>query len=133
MLSKDIQEDNSKSIYIVYNSNDLIVEKWTRKPHMNDTQAKTNKDGVVTLPTFYGEWVQTPQEEVDLLNEAILAKKPAAVRKALQKLNKTTLPQSSNSAKRLTQKKSLKECDRSELEIMLEMLNKRYEELKERR
>lgn len=129
MLPKDIQEDNSKSIYILYNSNDLIVEKWTRKPHMDDTKVKTNKDGVVTLPTFYGEWVQTPQEEVDNLNEAILAKKPAAIRKALQNPDKTNNPQSSRPAKRLTQRELSEQHNRSELEKMLEILNKRYEEL----
>ena len=125
MLPIDIKEDNSKSLYIIYDINNLIVEKWSREPHANDTKAQTDKDGVVKLPQFYGEWVQTPQEEIDKLNESILAKKPNAVHKALH--NSASTSEQVRPAKKLTQREILEQRTRQELEKMLKLLNEKKE------
>lgn len=127
MIPQDIKNDKTKSIYLLYNSDDTIKEKWTRKPHMDDTKAQTNKDGVITLPQFYGEWVQTPRDEINKLNDIILSKKPGARRTALQ--NPDVTQHATKPAKRLTERELNEQRSITELEKLLDLLNKRYDEM----
>ena len=61
--------------YTVLNSNDTIKEQYTREPNDSDSSVVKDKQGIVSLPTFKGEWRKTPKEELDALNKEILEKR----------------------------------------------------------
>ena len=77
-------------VYTVYNLDGTIKEKYVRKPSPLDGQEPVTPDENVHYPVaptqmsqkpqelkmaYYGEWEQVPQEEIDKMNEQILATK----------------------------------------------------------
>jgi hypothetical protein len=58
--------------YTQYNFDGTINVQYVREPNQKDTPAVyDDKGNIVSLPVFYGKWIETPQCEIDKLNEQI--------------------------------------------------------------
>ena len=58
--------------YTQYNFDGTINVQYVREPNQKDTPVVyDDKGNIASLPVFYGKWIETPQCEIDKLNEQI--------------------------------------------------------------
>lgn len=61
--------------YIKFDEDGLVIESWKREPTPNDRRAIIVEEKIVTPPEFYGEWRQVSPEDIDKINQELIAKK----------------------------------------------------------
>lgn len=124
MIPQEVLENQNLKSYMLYNSEGLILCKYVRKPTSLDSKAIVGKNGVEVFPVFFGEWEQVPEEEINALNEKILANKPVYSVKHKE-------PDEKRSAKKLTDREKYEQSVHNELEKALKLLKEMKEAVDE--